>query len=75
MEVLGKNYPVRIAAPGNAETGQSCFPSRIFPGSCMDLPEDGALYFPGVTLRIQKFQCQRKAEHFFTDHKNCVCVF
>ena len=43
MEVLGKNYPVRIAAPGNTETGHSFFSSRIFPRSCMDLPEDGEL--------------------------------
>ena len=42
IKVLGKNYPVRIAALGNAGTRQSFFRYiRIFPRSCMDLPEDG----------------------------------
>ena len=42
--MLGKKYPVRIAAPGNAETGQLFFSLHIFPRSCMDLPEAGEVF-------------------------------
>ena len=44
MEVLGKKYPVHIAARGNAETGQYIFSLRIFSETLPDLPEDGEVY-------------------------------
>ena len=55
MEVLGKNHPVRIAAPGNAETGQLFFSLRIFPRSCMDLPEAGELLFCSLLEKASDF--------------------
>ena len=38
---LGKNYATRPLAPENHENRNGIFSSRIFPKTCMDLPDGG----------------------------------